>query len=132
MTLDFHDIPLRSALDLLFKDRGLNFAVDPAVPNPPITIVINNQPFGSALRTLIRIASAQAPGLIFTEEGGLFRIKMRQAPPPPPREEPPPEAVPEITELRWWTTTELAGTTETVYPEQLLDLLQDNGIGRRD
>lgn len=34
-----------------------------------------------------------------------------------------------LTELRWWTTAELASTTETVYPEELLDLLQDNGIG---
>ena len=34
-----------------------------------------------------------------------------------------------LTELRWWTTAELAVTTETVYPQELLDLLQDNGIG---
>jgi 8-oxo-dGTP pyrophosphatase MutT (NUDIX family) len=34
-----------------------------------------------------------------------------------------------LTELRWWTTAELDTTTETVYPEQLLDLLRDNGIG---
>jgi 8-oxo-dGTP pyrophosphatase MutT (NUDIX family) len=34
-----------------------------------------------------------------------------------------------LSELRWWTTSELAETTEVVYPEQLLVLLQDNGIG---
>lgn len=35
-----------------------------------------------------------------------------------------------LTELRWWTMDELAGTTEVIYPEELLDLLRDNGIGR--
>ena len=34
-----------------------------------------------------------------------------------------------LTELRWWTLAELAGTTAVIYPEELLDLLQDNGIG---
>lgn len=30
--------------------------------------------------------------------------------------------------LRWWTTAELASTDQVVYPEELLDLLRDNGI----
>jgi 8-oxo-dGTP pyrophosphatase MutT (NUDIX family) len=34
-----------------------------------------------------------------------------------------------LSELRWWTVTELAETAEVVYPEELLDLLRDNGIG---
>jgi 8-oxo-dGTP pyrophosphatase MutT (NUDIX family) len=34
-----------------------------------------------------------------------------------------------LSELRWWTVPELAETAEVVYPEELLDLLQDNGIG---
>jgi hypothetical protein len=34
-----------------------------------------------------------------------------------------------LTDLRWWTMAELAETNEVVYPEELLDLLQDNGIG---
>ena len=32
-------------------------------------------------------------------------------------------------ELRWWTVAELAATDEVVYPEGLLDVLRDNGIG---
>jgi 8-oxo-dGTP pyrophosphatase MutT (NUDIX family) len=34
-----------------------------------------------------------------------------------------------LTELRWWTIAELATTAETIYPERLLDVLRDNGIG---
>jgi 8-oxo-dGTP pyrophosphatase MutT (NUDIX family) len=34
-----------------------------------------------------------------------------------------------LTELRWWTVRELASTDETVYPERLLELLRDNGVG---
>ena len=33
-----------------------------------------------------------------------------------------------LTELRWWTTAELAATDQVVYPEELLDLLRDNGF----
>ena len=34
-----------------------------------------------------------------------------------------------LIELRWWPLHELATTAETVYPEGLLDLLRENGIG---
>jgi 8-oxo-dGTP pyrophosphatase MutT (NUDIX family) len=34
-----------------------------------------------------------------------------------------------LSELRWWTLAELATTAETIYPEELLDVLRDNGIG---
>jgi 8-oxo-dGTP pyrophosphatase MutT (NUDIX family) len=34
-----------------------------------------------------------------------------------------------LTELRWWTLDELNTTTEIVYPEGLVNLLRDNGIG---
>jgi 8-oxo-dGTP pyrophosphatase MutT (NUDIX family) len=34
-----------------------------------------------------------------------------------------------LTELRWWTTVELGETTEVVFPEELLDLLRQSGIG---
>jgi 8-oxo-dGTP pyrophosphatase MutT (NUDIX family) len=34
-----------------------------------------------------------------------------------------------LTELRWWTLAELDTTTEIVYPEGLVNVLRDNGIG---
>lgn len=34
-----------------------------------------------------------------------------------------------LSELRWWTLEELAGTDQTIYPEGLLELLRGNGIG---
>ena len=33
-----------------------------------------------------------------------------------------------VVEHRWWTLTDLAGTTETVYPEDLVDVLTRLGV----
>src|SRR5882724_4719053 len=38
VTLDLQEVPLRSALARLFRGTGLSYAVAPDVPNPPITI----------------------------------------------------------------------------------------------
>jgi 8-oxo-dGTP pyrophosphatase MutT (NUDIX family) len=34
-----------------------------------------------------------------------------------------------LSEVRWWTLADLAATTEVIFPENLLELLRDNGIG---
>jgi 8-oxo-dGTP pyrophosphatase MutT (NUDIX family) len=36
-----------------------------------------------------------------------------------------------LLDTRWWTVDELAGTDELVFPEELLDVLADNGIRAR-
>jgi hypothetical protein len=55
--------------------------VDAAVPNLPITLRIEGQPFRTALRSLIRMASLGVPGLTFTQDQDLVLIKRRQGPP---------------------------------------------------
>ena len=34
-----------------------------------------------------------------------------------------------LSELRWWSLADLRTTAETIYPEELLEVLRDNGIG---
>src|SRR3954451_12921238 len=94
VNINLRDIPLKSALELLFQGTGLNYAVDPNVPNVLLTINLKDQPLRQALRTLIHLAGSQVPGLTYTDEQGLYLIKIRQAPPPEVQQ---PEATPEDT-----------------------------------
>src|SRR5438034_7998142 len=43
VTLDLHDVPLRAALVKLFEGSGLNFAVEPGVPNAAITLSLRDE-----------------------------------------------------------------------------------------
>jgi len=87
VNLNLRDIPLRSALELLFQGTGFNFAVDAGVGNPLITINVKDLPFKRALQTLIRLATSQVPGLTYTDDGSLYLIKIRQ-PAAAPAEQP--------------------------------------------
>jgi hypothetical protein len=57
----------------LFEGSGLQHAVEPAVPNYPITLDIRDIPLASALRTLLRLA----PGVVYRKEGEIFIVGMR-------------------------------------------------------
>jgi hypothetical protein len=57
----------------LFEGSGLQYAVDPTVPNYPITLDIRDVPFSTALRTLLRLA----PGITFSKEGDVYIIRPR-------------------------------------------------------
>src|SRR5205085_11811712 len=87
VNINLRAITLKSALELLFQGTGLNYAVDPNVPNVLLTINLKDQPLRQALRTLIHLAGSQVPGLTYTDEQGLYLIKIRQ-PPPPETEQP--------------------------------------------
>src|SRR5205823_7693088 len=58
----------------LFSGTGLQHAVEPAVPNYPITLDIRNVPFSTALRTLLRLA----PNVTYRKEGDIYVIGLRQ------------------------------------------------------
>src|SRR5262249_7270704 len=66
-------------------------AVAPNVPNPLITLNLKDLPFKQALRTLIRLATPAVPNLTFSDEGGVYLIKIREQVAPPPEEQTPPE-----------------------------------------
>src|SRR5205823_5423669 len=55
VNINLRDIPLKSALELLFQGTGLNYAVDPTVPNVLLTINLKDQPLRTALRTMIHL-----------------------------------------------------------------------------
>ena len=74
VTLALRDAPLRTALQTLFQGSGLQHAVEPTVPNYPITLDIREVPFSTALRTMLRLA----PGVTFRKEGDIYIIGMRQ------------------------------------------------------
>src|SRR5689334_7559484 len=62
VTLNLKDTPLRSAIDALFQGTGLQYAVDPNVPNVPLTITLRDVGLQAALRILIRQAALAVPG----------------------------------------------------------------------
>jgi type II secretory pathway component GspD/PulD (secretin) len=93
VTLNLKDVPLRSAIDALFQGTGLQYSVDPNVPNVPVTLNIRDVGLQPALRILIRQAAVAVPGLTVSREGDIYVVKIRQAvtAPPPSTEEAPPE-----------------------------------------
>jgi len=74
VTLSLRDAPLRTALQTLFEGSGMQHAVEPAVPNYPITLDIRDVSFSTALRTMLRLA----PGVTFRKDGDIYIIGMRQ------------------------------------------------------
>src|SRR5438094_570290 len=74
VTISLKDAPLRTALETLFQGTGLQHAVEPAVPNYPITLDIRDVPFSTALRTVLRLA----PQVTYRKEGDIYVIGMRQ------------------------------------------------------
>lgn len=73
LTLEYHNVPLRAALQLLFQVSGRQFTIEPAVPNYPMTVDIRDVPFDTALPTLLRLA----PGVTYRKENDLYVIGLR-------------------------------------------------------
>ena len=103
VNLDLREIPLRDAIGLLFKNSGIQYAIDPNVPNVPITLNIRDIALPAALRLITRQAATQAPGLTTAREGDVYLIRIRPqvAPAPPPTEDAPPEYTAGNQELTW-------------------------------
>src|SRR5579862_1875396 len=77
VTLNLKDTPLRTAIDLLFAGSGLQYAVEPNVPNVPITLMIRDVTLQQALRLLVRLAAVQVPGLTSQRDGDIFIVRIR-------------------------------------------------------
>jgi hypothetical protein len=101
--LDLREIPLRDAVSLLFRGSGLQYSIDPNIPNVPITLNIRDVSLPAALRLIIRQAATTIPGLTQTKDGEVYVIRIRQqsATPPPPVEEAPPEQTLQDSDLTW-------------------------------
>jgi hypothetical protein len=96
VALRLEGTPLRTALEMLFTGSGQQLAVEPAVPDYPITLNIHGVPFDTALRTLLRLA----PGATYRKEGEIYIVGMRQPAPEPAgngsEPEPPVETEPAV------------------------------------
>jgi hypothetical protein len=68
VTLKLEKVPLRKALELLFKGTNKQYAITSDVPDVAITLNIRDMEFGAALRLMIRLAAAQVPGLTVSKE----------------------------------------------------------------
>ena len=73
-TLDLKNVPLRDALEKLFRQAKLDFSLDNSVQGF-VTLKVTDQPFEVVLRFLIR--QAEVP-LTFSKENGVYFIKLRQ------------------------------------------------------
>lgn len=79
VALHVQGTPLRTALEMLFTGSGLQLAIEPAVPDYPITLNIHGIPFDTALRSLLRLA----PGVTYRKEGEIYIVGLRQPAPEP-------------------------------------------------
>jgi len=65
--LILRDMPLRVAIVALFRGSGYLCAIDPDVPNVPVTTEIREVGLSRALQTLLNTARKQVPGLTFSK-----------------------------------------------------------------
>src|SRR5207249_3352008 len=78
----------------------MQHAVEPAVPNYPVTLDIRDVPFNTALRTLLRLA----PSVTYRKEGDVYIVGMRQPlveQPTANEVNPQPEQTPAVAQLQW-------------------------------
>jgi hypothetical protein len=73
-------VPLRRALEQLFRGTGRQYAVEPTVPDIPISLRARDLDFTSALRVLTRLG-----GATYRKEGNIFIIGARLPEPGAPR-----------------------------------------------
>lgn len=56
--MDFRDTPLPNAIDMLFKETGISYTVDPSIQQLKVTAVLRNIPLKTAITQLLNAAGA--------------------------------------------------------------------------
>lgn len=69
VSLNFKDVPVRSAVEMLFNGSGLNYVVEPGVSGTVAVLRVEDMPFTDALSTLLK-----ASGLTVRKESGVYHI----------------------------------------------------------
>lgn len=80
VSIVLHDAPLETALMMLFSyDKTLKHTIDPEViqAHPTVTATIEDQPFDSALNSILRSAGLSAIRMR-TDLGPVYKIRLRQ------------------------------------------------------
>jgi hypothetical protein len=70
VTIQFKDVPIKSAIQMLFDGTGLNYAVDPTVQGT-VNVSLVDVPFADALSTILKISN---PPLTVRKENGIYMI----------------------------------------------------------
>ena len=79
ITLELKDVPIRSALETLFKGTGLNYVIDQNVTGMVSSLTLRDETFDRALRVLLKSAT---PPLTFRKDGEVYLIRTKEEPPP--------------------------------------------------
>jgi hypothetical protein len=91
VSLDLKETPLHRALATLFESSGRQYSIAADVPNPSITLKVQDMPFQTVLRSLLRLGSEttfiQGAGVVRREptyhlDNGLYQIELRRGEPP--------------------------------------------------
>jgi hypothetical protein len=72
VTLDLKDVPLRQALQKLFKDTKLQVSVNADVPDKPVVVKIRDVDFETALRIVTRVGDAE-----YRKQGDKYTVQKR-------------------------------------------------------
>jgi len=85
VNLELKDTDVKSAIEVLFRNTGKNFSIDPNVQGTIAALSIKDVPFDTALRSLTKSA-----GLVYRQDGTVYIISMKpdmstiaNNPPPP-------------------------------------------------
>lgn len=77
VSIHLRDRPTRAALERIFTDAGIQYAIDPRVSGY-VTLKIRNQPFENALKLIMR--SSTVP-LTYTRENNIYIVRPLQTAP---------------------------------------------------
>jgi len=90
ISLDLKDAPVRTTLEMAFKQAGIkNYVIDSSVYGL-VTMTITDQPFENTLKLIIR---ANTSPLTYTKENDVYIVKLRVATPQNGNSNPLPEIV---------------------------------------
>lgn len=79
-TLSVTNVPFRKAVEMLFAGTGLRYRIDPAVPNPAVSLRAKGLPVSTLLRLLVRLADSAAPGVRWELEKDVYVIRYQSPP----------------------------------------------------
>ena len=80
ITLDLKDAPVRSSLEMIFKQAGIkNYVIDNSVAGF-VTCTLTDQPFDNSLKLIMR---ANTTPLTYTKENDVYIVKERIVTPTP-------------------------------------------------
>lgn len=79
LSVQLKAVPLRDAIQMVFNGSGQQYAIDPNVPNLPITLDLRDVTVDQALRIMVRQATPSIPGLTVRRDGEVYLIKIQDA-----------------------------------------------------